>query len=136
MDETAFKKMFARNLTYYINASGKTQAEVAKALHLNKATLSSWCTGTRTPRMDKVDLLCEYFKIRRSDLMEEHSRSSSANSAIRMDVTSDEADLINSYRRLTDEGKTMVRGMLHAARQSVAQEKVRQPESSRSQDAG
>lgn len=136
MDETAFKKMFARNLTYYINASGKTQAEVARALHLNKATLSSWCTGMRTPRMDKVDLLCEYFKIRRSDLMEEHSYSSSVGSTIRMDVTADEADVLHSYRELSDEGKVMVRGMLHAATQSTVSEKPNSPESSRSQNAG
>lgn len=129
MDETAFKKMFARNLTYYINASGKTQAEVARALHLNKATLSSWCTGMRTPRMDKVDLLCEYFNIRRSDLMEEHTHSSGTSSNIRMDVTTDEANIISEYRRLPEDGKNMVRGMLHAAVQSATQERPAQPSS-------
>lgn len=118
MDETDFKKLFARNLTHYINSSEKTQADVARDLHLSKATLSSWCIGTRTPRMDKVDLLCDYFGIRRSDLMEEHNLSNTTSFRFPAShLTDEESDVIEAYRGLSDEGKDMVCGMLHVTRQ-------------------
>ncbi len=97
MSETEFRKLFARNLTYYINASGKTQAEVAKALHLSKATMSSWCIGTRIPRMDKVDMLCAYFGIRRSDLMEDHSSAPTVADPL-LPLSREEESIIRNYR--------------------------------------
>lgn len=33
-------------------------------------SVSNWCKGTKTPRMDKVDAMCKLFNCRRSDLME------------------------------------------------------------------
>lgn len=73
MTELEYTKLVARNIRHYMNINGKTQAEVAKDLHLSKATVSSWVNGTRLPRMEKIDMLCSYFNIRRADLMEEHS---------------------------------------------------------------
>ena len=73
MTELEYTKLVARNIRHYMNINGKTQAEVAKDLHLSKATVSSWVNGTRLPRMEKIDMLCSYFNIRRTDLMEEHS---------------------------------------------------------------
>ena len=71
MSEQDFYKLFARNLTYFMNLNGKTQSDISKDLGISKATVSSWVNGTRVPRMDKVDLLCDYFNIKRSDLMED-----------------------------------------------------------------
>lgn len=114
MSESEFKKLFAKNLTYYINSSGKSQAEVARALHLNKATLSSWCTGIRTPRMDKVDALCSYFGIRRSDLMEDHlSRPAST----LLPLSPEESAIIHRYRVVDDSTKSAVCAVLGVQRQ-------------------
>ena len=71
MGEQEFNNLFARNLTYFMNLNHKTQSDLSKDLQLSKATVSSWCNATRVPRMDKVDMLCDYFNIRRSDLMDE-----------------------------------------------------------------
>lgn len=73
MGEQEFNNLFARNLTYFMNLNNKTQSDISKDLQLSKATVSSWCNATRIPRMDKVDMLCDYFNIRRSDLMEDKS---------------------------------------------------------------
>lgn len=116
MGETDFKKMFARNLTYYINSSEKTQADVARDLHLSKATLSSWCIGTRTPRMDKVDLLCDYFGIRRSDLMEEHNPSNTKSSPEAPYLTTEETAVVTAYRKADDTRKDIVCDVLRVKR--------------------
>lgn len=74
MGEQEFNNLFARNLTYFMNLNSKTQSDLSKDLQLSKATVSSWCNATRVPRMDKIDMLCEYFNIKRSDLMEDKSK--------------------------------------------------------------
>ncbi|MCI8282414.1 MAG: helix-turn-helix transcriptional regulator [Lachnospiraceae bacterium] len=55
----------------------KTQSDLINDLGFNKSAVSTWCNGTRLPRMDKVELLAQYFKISRSDLMEEKSQDNS-----------------------------------------------------------
>ena len=50
---------------------GKSQAEVAKDLGIHKGTLSTWMNGTRIPRMPKVDMLCKYFGVTRSEILED-----------------------------------------------------------------
>ena len=57
----------------------KNQADLINDLGFNKSSVSTWCNGTRLPRMDKVDILAKYFDINRSDLIEdkdtEHKQS-------------------------------------------------------------
>lgn len=116
MSETEFRKLFARNLTYYVNSSGKTQAEVAKALHLSKATMSSWCIGTRIPRMDNVDMLCDYFGIRRSDLMEDHSFAPAATDPL-YPLSREEEEIIRHYRKASDDTQNATCAVLGVQRQ-------------------
>lgn len=71
MSEKEYAKIISRNLRNIAFNSGKTQADMAKDLNISKATISSWINGTRIPRMDKIDLLCHYFNVNRSDIMEQ-----------------------------------------------------------------
>lgn len=72
MDKQEYGKVIAKNLRKIMYDTGKTQADVAKDLKISKATLSSWMNGTRIPRMPNIDMLCHYFNVSRSDIMEEH----------------------------------------------------------------
>lgn len=75
MSEETYKKIFSKNLNRYMALNGKTQTDLINDLGFNKSAVSTWCNGTRLPRMDKVDTLARYFKINRSDLIEEKSHS-------------------------------------------------------------
>ena len=68
--EDEYKKVVARNLRNIMWQRQKTQAEVARDLKINKATLSAWMTGTRTPKIENIDMLCKYFGVDRSAIME------------------------------------------------------------------
>lgn len=70
MSNKEYAKVIANNLRNMMYEHGKTQADIARDLNINKATLSSWMNGTRIPRMAKIDLLCHYFNCSRSDIME------------------------------------------------------------------
>lgn len=69
--ERKFAKIVAANLRALAYDHDKTQADIARDLGIHKATISAWMNGTRTPRMDKIDMLCEYFGCTRMDIMEE-----------------------------------------------------------------
>ena len=68
--------IFAKNLRYYLNKSGKTQKEVSKIIGVSAPTFHEWCAGKKTPRMDKVEKLANYFGILKSDLIEEKQKQS------------------------------------------------------------
>lgn len=70
MTELDPKIVFSSNLNYYLSVHNKTQKEVADELDISPSTFSSWCTGQKMPRMDKVELLARYFNIQKSDLIE------------------------------------------------------------------
>lgn len=73
MGTQEYGKIISRNLRRIASDANKTQADIARDLRINKATVSSWMNGTRVPRMDKVDLLASYFNVSRTDIMEEYS---------------------------------------------------------------
>lgn len=72
MTSAEYGKIISKNLKRIAYEHQRTQADIARDLNLKQATVSSWMTGTRVPRMDKIDLLCHYFNCTRVDLMEPH----------------------------------------------------------------
>lgn len=75
MTDDMYKRIFSKNLRYYMSLNHKEQIDLINDLGFNKSAVSTWCNGTRLPRMDKVDTLARYFHINRSDLIEERSSS-------------------------------------------------------------
>lgn len=71
MSEHQFNAVFSKRLRYYLNKYEMTQVELAKKLGVGTTSVYNWCNGIKTPRMDKVDIMCDLFHCKRSDLMEE-----------------------------------------------------------------
>lgn len=71
MTQDEYAKIIAKNLKRIAYENDKTQADISRDLNINKQTVSSWFRGERIPRMGKIDLLCEYFHCKRSDIMED-----------------------------------------------------------------
>lgn len=65
------KNIFADNLKRYMDEAGKTRRDLCNALGISYFTVSSWVNGTKYPRMDKVEMLAQYFGVSKSDLIEE-----------------------------------------------------------------
>lgn len=65
------KEVFTRNLHRYVAKSGENQKEIAKAIGVSAGTFCDWMKGRAYPRMDKVQLLADYFGIKKSDLVED-----------------------------------------------------------------
>lgn len=63
--------VFARNLRKYMERSGKTQRDMAEIVGVSSATMSDWLNEKKYPRIDKIEILANYFQILKSDLIEE-----------------------------------------------------------------
>ena len=66
------KDVFAKNLKKYMQLNGKTRNEVCHALGLKYTTFADWVNGKKYPRMDKIEMLANYFGIKKSDLIEDN----------------------------------------------------------------
>lgn len=75
MNEPDINSIIAKNISVLLERSGKTQIDLADFMGVSQATVSNWCKGTKLPRMDKIDRICEYFNVNRSDLMEDGSQA-------------------------------------------------------------
>ena len=67
------REIFAENLTRLVNSSKLPQSEIAKRINVSPQTFNTWIQGKAIPRMGKIQLLADYFKIEKSDLIEEKS---------------------------------------------------------------
>lgn len=64
-------QIFAKNLSRLLESHHISQRDIAKILSVSSSTVSSWCTGQKIPRMDKIERLASYFGVLKSDLIEE-----------------------------------------------------------------
>lgn len=70
-DIQTLKDIMAKNLKLYIEKSGKNQTDIARELGIPEMTMSNWVKAKTYPRADKIQLMADYFGIRRLDLTEE-----------------------------------------------------------------
>ena len=73
MSEQEFNKVFAQNLNYYLEKNEKTQADLAKYVGVSTAAVNTWCKGLKNPSMDKVDKICTFLNVKRSDLISDNT---------------------------------------------------------------
>ena len=88
------KSVFAKNLQYYMNLNNKTRKDLCDTLGFSYYTVSDWVNGKKYPRMDKVEILANYFGIQKSDLIEERTAETEK------PVTND--GLTENHRKLID----------------------------------
>ena len=70
MSDLGNKEIFSKNLQYYMRINNKDRNEVARDLNIPYSTLADWYNGNKYPRIDKIQLLADYFNIKKSDLVE------------------------------------------------------------------
>lgn len=70
MSNLGNKEIFSKNLNKYIQDSGKSRQELCDVLKIPYSTFTQWAAGIKYPRIDKIELLANYFNIKKSDLIE------------------------------------------------------------------
>lgn len=65
------KEIFAKNLKNHMVTNGKDRKQIAADLNIAYSTLTDWVNGKKFPRIEKVEMLADYFGISKSDLIED-----------------------------------------------------------------
>lgn len=65
------KEVMAKNLKHYIERSGKDRRELAEIWGFPYSTVTEWINGRKYPRIDRIEVMADYFGILKSDLIEE-----------------------------------------------------------------
>lgn len=72
---------------------GKTRQQVCNSIGVKYTTFTGWVKGNAYPRIDKIELMADYFGISKSDLVEEKY------------ISSKFPKIIDYYNQLNDFGK-------------------------------
>ncbi len=71
MSNIGNKETMSKNLRYYIERSGKDRKTLAKIWGFPYSTVTDWINGNKYPRIDRIEVMAEYFGIQKSDLIED-----------------------------------------------------------------
>lgn len=65
------KEIMAKNIQFYMNKKGLDRNRLCADLNLKYMTVSDWLNAKTYPRIDKIEMLANYFNVNKSDLVEE-----------------------------------------------------------------
>jgi repressor LexA len=65
------KYTLAKNLSYYMAEKGIDRTQLCDDLGFKYSTVSEWLSAKKYPRMDKIEMLSNYFGVMKSDLIED-----------------------------------------------------------------
>ena len=68
--QESIRRIFASNLKRLFAVKDLQRNALADFVGVSDNTVSSWVSGRKIPRMDKIDLICRFFGVNRSDLLE------------------------------------------------------------------
>ena len=103
------KHIFASNLIKYMEQNNITRNDISEALGISYYTVTDWVKGKKYPRMDKVEMLANYFGIKKSDLIED-KKTPSANG-----LTEGEELLLTLFRQVPEDKQQFVLDMIRLA---------------------
>ena len=86
----------------------KTQTDVAKILGISIASVNDWIKERTYPRMDKVQLLADYFGVNISDLVEEIDEESIVERKT-------DQEILDLFHKVPEDKRELVLSMIRAA---------------------
>lgn len=75
MSDLGNKKIFAKNLKFYMEREGVDRTTLSKKINVPYNTFSEWYNARIYPTIDTIEKLANYFGILKSDLIEERAKN-------------------------------------------------------------
>ena len=67
------KQVMAQNIKMYMEDKGISRKEFCKRLGLAYSTVTDWLNAEKYPRIDKIEMMADFFGISKADLVEPHA---------------------------------------------------------------
>ena len=86
MSNLGNKQIMAENIKYYMREKDVRPTDICRILNFPMPTFSDWINAKTYPRIDKIELMANYFGISKSDLVEERTSAKASSSAYTINV--------------------------------------------------
>lgn len=73
MSDLGNKKIMANNIKYYLKKKSISRKKLAADLGISYTTIASWLQADSYPRIDKIEMMANYFGVDKSDLVEKRT---------------------------------------------------------------
>ena len=119
MSSLGNKQVMAKNIRYYMEKNRLNATDLALELDFKYSTVLDWLKANTYPRIDKIEMMANYFKIEKSDLVEDKSTKTE-----NQDISTMVDDLmnnLNSTQTLMYKGEPMDETTKELVRASIEQ---------------
>lgn len=123
MSNIGNKETMSKNLKYYIERSGKDRRELAEIWGFPYSTVTEWINGKKYPRIDRIEVMADYFGILKSDLIEEKTKERKemqkkndilSDIILKMNEDADLLSMVETLSKLDFEKRAAVKSVLNA----------------------
>lgn len=116
MSDLGNKEVLAQNLKYYMNLNHVDRNQVCTDLGFKYTTLTDWINSKTYPRIDKIEMMANYFGIQKSDLIERKENR-------KMDFSELDNAIIAKAKELTDEDKMTILRVIESINKDIDRKK-------------
>lgn len=128
MSDLGNKQVMADNIKRLMKEFNVSQSDICTRLSLKPSTFSDWVNAKTYPRIDKIEMLANYFGVEKSDLIENKTVKASStvtvynavNISQRMNET--ECQLMLDYWDLDDHGKKAIHTIMNLEHERCTKE--------------
>lgn len=89
MSDLGNKAIMAQNIQRLMDKRGVTRKKLADDLNLSYTTLSSWLQADSYPRIDKIEMMANYFGVNKADLVERQHKENTVAEVIAAHIDDD-----------------------------------------------
>ena len=118
MSNLGNKKTMSNNLKRYLRINKVSRTQLSESLGISYSTISDWVNGKSYPRIDKIEMMANYFGINKSDLVEDKANQKEIDIA---NMVNDLMDNLNSNQALMYSGEPMDEVTKELVRSSIEQ---------------
>ena len=98
------KEVMAKNIRRHLNKLGLNVKDFATEMNFKYSTVLDWVNAKTYPRIDKIELMANYFKVEKADLIEDKSNKMTTISP-KINFDPRQAILLSNYNKLNDNRK-------------------------------
>lgn len=99
MKDIGSKPVMSANIRRFMTEKGINAKDLSKALNVPYTTVLSWINAEYYPRIDKIEMMSDYFGCLKSDLIEDKNNPATDDSG----MSKMKAELIQKVKQMSDE---------------------------------
>lgn len=107
MSDLGNKEIMAKNIRRYMDEKNKDRKQICSDLGFKYSTFTDWINGNKYPRIDKIEMMANYFGVNKSNLVEATTKETHTKRTIEQKMTDILDELTSESSIYYHEGKLM-----------------------------